>query len=134
MKATRRSLSLRVVLALSCLIIISQSCGFRQRDEIIAGVSVPIPRGMSTAADQRAEVTLPGFGGGQAAYRGRVAPEEIIAFYQRELPARGWRPNASLVTKGGALAYSKENKSVLIMVAKHDGDTILTVIVGGPGL
>jgi hypothetical protein len=86
---------------------------------------------MSRAADQRAEVTLPGFGGGQAAFGGRVTPDEILAFYQRELPARGWRPNASLVTKGGVLAYSRENKSVLIMVGEKGSDTILTIIAGG---
>ena len=106
-------------------------CSVEQRDEVIAGVTVPIPGGMSKAEDQRVELSIPGFGAAQVAYRGRVAPDKIVAFYQKEMPARGWKPNASLVTRGGLLAYSKDGKSVLLMVGESGSDTTLSVIVGG---
>ena len=106
-------------------------CAIEQRDEVIAGATIPIPRGMSKAKDQRAELTVPGFGGEQVAYRGSTEPEEIIEFYKKEMPLRGWRPNASIVTRGGLLAYTKENKSVLITVSKSSGDTTLAVTVAG---
>lgn len=106
-------------------------CGIGQRDEVIAGVTIPIPGGMSKAEDQRIELSVPGFGAAQVAYRGKVAPDKIVAFYQKEMPARGWKPNASLVTRGGLLAYSRDNKNVLIMVGQSGSDTTLSVIVGG---
>ena len=105
-------------------------CAMGPRDEIIAGVAIPIPGGMSQAQDQRIELTIPGFGAGQAAYRGSVSPDEIVDFYQREMPARGWRSNASLVTQGGLLAYSKDSRSVLILVGRSESSTTLAVTVG----
>lgn len=106
-------------------------CSIGQRDEVIAGVTVPIPGGMSRTTDQRMELTLPGFGGGQVVYKGRPDPDEIITFYQTEMPLRGWRPNASLVTRGGLLAYTKDGTTVLIAVSQNGGDTTLGVTVGG---
>jgi len=108
-------------------------CSIPPRDEVVAGVTIPIPGGMSRTADQRVEISLAGFGGGHVAYRGSAEPEEIVTFYQTEMPARGWKPNASLVTQGGLLAYSKDNKSVLIMVSKSSYDTTLAIIVGTKG-
>ena len=114
------------------LVVLSVGCA-EQRDEVIAGVAVPIPRGMSKDKDQKAELTVPGFGGEQVVYHGSTDPEEVITFYKKEMPLRGWKPNASLVTRGGLLAYSKENKSVLITVSKSGSDTSLAVLVAGTG-
>lgn len=108
-------------------------CAIEQRDEVVAGVTIPIPGGMSKSTEQRLELTLPGFEGGQVTYRGRVDPNEIVTFYQKELPARGWKPNASLVTRGGILAYTKDNRSVLVMTGTSDGYTTLSVMVGAMG-
>ena len=108
-------------------------CAIEQRDEIVAGVTIPIPGGMSKAANERLEVALPGFGGGKVAYRGNVDPDEVVTFYQREMPARGWKSNASLVTRGGMLAYTKENRSVLIIVSSADRATTLGIVVGSTG-
>ena len=104
-----------------------------QRDEVIAGVVMPIPRGMSKTKEQRIQLSLPGYGGGQETYRGRVDVSEIIAFYQKEMPARGWKANATLVTQGGMLAYTKDNRAVLIRVGTSGGDTTLAILVGTQG-
>jgi hypothetical protein len=120
------------LIALFCSLSLA-GCAIEQRDEVVAGVTIPIPGGMSRATDDRVEVALPGFGGGKVTYRGNVDPEEIVAFYQREMPARGWRSNASLVTRGGMLAYTKENRSVLIIVSSADRDTTLGIVVGSLG-
>ncbi|MGH7772085.1 MAG: hypothetical protein ACREQA_07575 [Candidatus Binatia bacterium] len=121
-----RLLSIPLFLALSLM-----GCAIEQRDEVIGGATVPIPRGMSKAKEQKAELIVPGFGGEQVAYRGSTDPEEIIEFYKKEMPLRGWRPNAAIVTRGGLLAYTKENKSVLITVSKSGSDTTLAVTVAG---
>lgn len=105
-------------------------CAIEQRDEIVAGVAIPIPGGMSKAANERLEVIVPGFGGAKVAYRGNVDPDEVLAFYQKELPARGWKSNASLVTRGGVLAYTKDNKNLLITVSPSGGATTLGIVVG----
>lgn len=109
-------------------------CALDQRDEIIGGITLPIPGGMSRAEDQTIELTVPGFEGGQAVYRGSVAPKEIVGFYKEEMAARGWKPNASLVIQGGYLAYSKDDKSVLITVGKSGRDTSLAILVGTTAL
>ncbi len=101
-----------------------------ERNEVIAGVIIPIPRGMNKSTEQRAELTLPGIGGGEVTYQGYVDPREIISYYQYEMLARDWSSRASLVTEGGALAYTKDNRSVLIRVGASGGVTTLDIIVG----
>lgn len=124
-------LHIRLVLMLFLVGLSPSSCSIGEQEEVIAGVTIPIPRGMSKATDQRVELTLPGFGGGTVSFRGSTDPNKIIGFYEKEMPGRGWKPNASLVSRGGVLAYSKDNKSVIIMVGKSEGQTSLSVTVGG---
>lgn len=130
MQKTHRAYLVHALPLCLFLLAVLAGCALDQRDEVIGGVALPIPRGMSKAGDQTIELTIPGFEGGQAAYQGRVAPEEIVGFYRREMPARGWTPNASLVSQGGFLAYSKDNRSVLITVANNSGGTRLAILVG----
>lgn len=101
-----------------------------QTNEVIAGVSIPIPPGMNRTTDQRIEMTVPGFKGGQEAYQGGVDPNEVITFYQKQMPLDGWNPYASLVTGGGLLVYTRRNQSVLIMVEESNGETTLAIMVG----
>lgn len=101
-----------------------------QTNEVIAGVSIPIPPGMNRTTDQRIEMTVPGFKGGQKAYQGGVDPSEVITFYQKRMPLDGWNPFASLVTGGGLLVYTRNNQSVLIMVEESNGETTLAIMVG----
>ena len=103
------------------------------RDEIVAGVAIPIPGGMKKAPEEKMELNFPGFSGGRAAFRGGVPADEIVEFYKKEMAARGWRANASLVTHGGMLAFSRDGKNVLIMIS-GGGDTTLHVVVGNAGL
>lgn len=100
-------------------------------EETIAGVQVPIPRGVTKSPQQGIQLALPGFGGAQVAYEGNVEPETLLAFYQKEMPKRGWQPAAGIVIKGGMLSYTKEGKAVMIIVGPKDGKTMLTIMVGG---
>lgn len=100
-------------------------------EETIAGVQVPIPRGVTKSPEQGIQLTLPGFGGAQVSYEGNLEPEKIMDFYKKEMPARGWQAAAGILTKGGMLSYTKEGKAVVIMVGPKDGQTALTIMVGG---
>jgi hypothetical protein len=86
---------------------------------------------MTKSQDKGIEVSLPGFGGAQATYQGKVEPEKVIDFYRKEMPARGWQPGLGLVSQGGMLTYVNETTTVIIAVAKTDGGTSMTITAGG---
>jgi hypothetical protein len=113
-------------------IVLLNSCG-GSYEETVGGVRVPIPSGMKKSQDNGVEISLPGFGGGQASFQGNLDPDKVIEFYKKEMAARGWNPNMTLVSRGGMLAYTKEGKSVLVVVGKSDGTTALRITVGGTG-
>ena len=102
-------------------------------EETVAGVKVPVPSAMKKSQGNGVEISLPGFGGGQVAFQGKMDPDKVIEFYRKEMPQRGWSPSISLLSRGGMLAYTKENKSVLVTVGKSESTTILTITVGGAG-
>ena len=103
------------------------------REETIGETTIPIPGGMERVEGGKIELALPGFGGGRAVYQGRVRPEEVVKFYQTAMPERGWKENASIVSQGGALAFSKEGRSVVITVGSVDRGATLDIIVGKLG-
>ena len=102
-------------------------------EETVAGVKIPIPSGMKKSQTKGIELSLPGFGGAQTSFQGNLEPDKIIDFYKKEMPNRGWRPNMELTSKGGMLTYTKENKTVVVMVTKGDGGSSLSIMVGGTG-
>src|ERR1700746_285835 len=102
-------------------------------EETVAGIKVPIPNAMKKSQSNGIEISLPGFGGGQASFQGNMDPDKVIEFYKKEMADRGWTPNLSLVSRGGMLAYTKEGKSVLVTVGKSEATTTLTITVGGGG-
>jgi hypothetical protein len=110
--------------------VILSGCG-GSYEETIGGVRLPIPAGMTKSPRQGIELALPGFGGAQVSYEGGVDPEKIVAFYKKEMPARGWQPAAGILSKGGMLSYTKEGKAVVVMVGAKDGGTALALMVGG---
>lgn len=112
------------------LVIVASGCG-GSYDETIAGVAVPVPKGMTRSSEKPAEISLLGFGAGQASYQGTMETDKIVDFYKKEMPARGWQTNMNLRSGGAMLAYSKEGKTLLIGVGKQDGKTILSLTVGG---
>lgn len=57
--------------------------------------------------------------------------EEVVEFYRNEMAARGWQPNMNLRGGGAMLAYSKEGKTLLIGIGQQQGETQLTLTVGG---
>jgi hypothetical protein len=86
---------------------------------------------MTRSQESGIEVSLPGFGGAQATYQGKLAPETVIDFYRKEMTARGWQPSLGLVSKGGMLTYVKNSTTVIITVGKTDNGTGMTIIAGG---
>jgi hypothetical protein len=105
----------------------------RSYEEKVAGVEVPIPRGMRKSDGQGLEVALLGFGGGQTSFRGRLDARKVIDFYEKEMPSRGWQPNVGVTSKGGMLTYAKDNRTVIIMVGQSNDLTDMTITVGGTG-
>ena len=109
---------------------LSTGCG-GSYDETIAGVSFPVPKAMTRSAEKPVEMSLFGFGAGQATFDGDMEPEKIVEFYKKEMPTRGWRPNLNLRSGGAMLAYSKEGKTLLVGVGKQNAKTNLTLTVSG---
>jgi hypothetical protein len=122
--------SLRLTVWLLWLTLSTSSCG-GSYEETVGGVKIPIPGGMTKSQGQGIELSLPGFGGAQAAYQGKVDPDKVIEFYKREMPARGWKPSIGLLSKGGMLSYVNESTTVIVMVGKTDSGTSMTIIAGG---
>lgn len=105
----------------------------RSYDETISGVVVPVPTAMAKSSDKPAEMSILGFGAGQASFHGDMSVEKIVEFYKKELPARGWQPNLNIQSGGALLAYSKDGKSLLINAGKENDKTILSLTVMGVG-
>ena len=122
----------RVLLIIAFLALLALGCG-RSYEESVAGVRVPIPSGMKKSQTKGIELSLPGFGGAQTSFQGNLEPINIIEFYKKEMPSRGWQPNIELTSKGGMLTYTKENQTVVVMVTKIDGGSSLSITVGGTG-
>lgn len=132
MHDTNKSRRPRFAVALCFLASMIAACG-GTRDETVAGVAVPVPSAMERVAGQGVELSIPGFGGGQASFQGNITPEKIIEFYKKEMPARGWQPGTSLLSRGGMLGYAKEGKNLLVAVSAQDGKTTLNVMVSNTG-
>jgi hypothetical protein len=122
-------LSLSLFLSVA-LLSFSAGCG-GSHDQTIAGVKVPVPKAMTKSTEKPVEVSLLGFGAGQASFSGNMDPEKLVEFYKQEMPARGWQSNMNLRSGGAMLAYSKEGKTLLIGIGQQEGRTNLTLTVGG---
>ena len=114
---------------LICLIVATSSCG--PHEETIGSVKIPIPAGMTRSQESGIEVSLLGFGGAQASYQGKLAPEKVIDFYRTEMTARDWKPSFGLLSKGGMLTYVKDSTTVIITIGKTDAGTHVTITAGG---
>jgi hypothetical protein len=120
------------ILLLLAMILIFAGCN-KPYDEKIGGVEIPIPREMKKSDGAGVEVALLGFGGGQSSFRGQLEPGKVIEFYEKEMPSRGWQPNAGVLSKGAMLTYAKDNRTVIIMVGGNNDASTMTVTVGGTG-
>jgi hypothetical protein len=105
--------------------------GCQQRNEVIAGVEVPIPAKMTKNPDKVFD-PIPGFQDGQVSYQGQVTPKEIFTFYQEVMAAKGWQPTARFAgNEQNSIGYAKGNRLVLVRYNENpDGTTVLTVMVG----
>ena len=126
------SINYRFSLPVLLLFILASSCA-GSRDETISGVTVPVPSVMKKSAEKPLEVSILGFGAGQASFHGNMESAELVEFYKKELPARGWQENMKLLSGGAMLAYSKDGKTLLIGISRQDKDTVLSLTVGGVG-
>ena len=130
MRPTARPSAHKSPVLLLLALILASACA-RSYDETIAGAVVPVPAAMKRTGERPAEVSLLGFGAGQATFVGDMDTDKIVEFYKKELPARGWQPSMNLRSGGALLAYSKEGKTLLIGVDRQNGDSRLSVTVGG---
>ena len=112
-----------------CMAVMLAGCD-GSHDETVGGLQVPIPGGMTKSEEKGVELSIPGFGGAQASYRGKLEPNQVVDFYKKEMPARGWKPSIGVLSQGGMLTYAKESKSLIVMVGKSNGDTNMTITVG----
>ena len=112
-----------------CMAVMLAGCD-GSHDETVGGLQVPIPGGMTKSEEKGVELSIPGFGGAQASYRGKLEPNQVVDFYKKEMPARGWKPSIGVLLQGGMLTYAKEGKSLIVMVGKSNGDTNMTITVG----
>ena len=132
MRYRSNSIHFHFSLSVLSLFILASSCA-TSRDETIGGVTVPVPSAMKKSAEKPLEVSILGFGAGQATFHGNMESAELVEFYKKELPARGWQENMKLLSGGAMLAYSKDGKTLLIGISKQDKDTVLSLTVGGVG-
>jgi hypothetical protein len=119
-----------VMLSLPCIIFLIIT-GCQQRNEVIAGIEVPIPAKMTKNPDKVFD-PIPEFKDGQVSYQGKVRPKEIFDFYQEVMAAKGWQPTARFAgNEQNSIGYTKGNRLVLVRYNENpDGITVLTVMVG----
>jgi hypothetical protein len=117
--------------ALMSVLIIS-GCGGAY-EETISGVQVPVPKAMTKSTEKPVEMSILGFGAGQASFHGNMETDKLIEFYKKEMAARGWQPNLNIQSGGAMLAFTKEGKTLLVAIDKPDKETRLTLTVGGVG-
>lgn len=106
------------------------SCG-GSHEETISGVTVPVPRGLTRTTDEPAELSIFGVSTGSASFVGKPEVVDVVAFYKKEMAARGWRPHMNLLSGAAMLAYTKNGQSILISIDRHDNETRVTLTVSG---
>src|SRR4029453_8002980 len=130
LKKPQHSSLQRLVLWLPCILLLIIT-GCQKRNEVIAGVEVPIPEKMTKNPDKVFD-PIPGFQDGQVSYQGKVTPKEIFNFYQEVMAAKGWQPTARFAgDQQDSIGYTKGNPLVLVKYNPNpDGTTVLTIMVG----
>jgi hypothetical protein len=120
----------RLVLWVPCVVLLITT-GCQKRNEVIAGLEIPIPEKMTKNPDKVFD-PIPGFQDGQASYQGKVTPKEIFNFYQEVMAAKGWQPTARFAgDQQDSIGYTKGNRLVLVKYNENpDGTTVLTIMVG----
>jgi hypothetical protein len=111
------------------LLLITTGC--QKRNEVIAGLEIPIPEKMTKNPDKVFD-PIPGFQDGQASYQGKVTTKEIFNFYQEVMAAKGWQPTSRFAgNEQNSIAYTKGNRLLLVKYNENpDGTTVLTLMVG----
>ena len=102
-----------------------------KRNEVIAGLEIPIPEKMTKNPDKVFD-PIPEFQRWSSSYQGKVTPKEIFNFYQEVMAAKGWQPTARFAgNQQDSIGYTKGNRLVLVKYnANPDGTTVLTLMVG----
>ena len=123
--------SLHRVLLWMPFIVLLITTGCQKRNEVIAGLEIPIPEKMTKNPDKVFD-PVPGFQDGQASYQGKVTAKEIFNFYQEVMAAKGWQPTARFAgDEQNSIGYTKGNRLVLVKSNENpDGTTVLTIMVG----
>ena len=130
LKKSKYSSLQRWMLWVPCILLLITT-GCQKRNEVIAGLEIPIPEKMTKNPDKVFD-PIPGFQDGQASYQGKVTPKEIFNFYQEVMAAKGWQPTSRFAgNQQDSIAYTKGNRLVLVKYNENpDGITVLTLMVG----
>jgi hypothetical protein len=131
MRKKSKHSSLQRVLLWMPIIALLITTGCQKRNEVIAGLEIPIPEKMTKNPDKVFD-PIPGFQDGQASYQGKVTPKEIFDFYQEVMAAKGWQPTARFAgNEQDSIGYTKGNRLLLVKYNENpDGTTVLTLMVG----
>ena len=124
--------TIRSTIAVMVFSLLLSACG-GSRDETISGVMIPVPSAMKKGSEKPVELSFLGLGAGQVTFHGNMETDKLIEFYKKEMVSRGWQPSMNLLSGGAMLAYSKDNKSVMIGIGKQNNETVLSLTVGGVG-
>ena len=62
-------------------------------------------------------------------YQGRADFEDILAFYQVQIPAHGWRPAGNPAADGPIQSYAKGPESLQVSVSSAGGVATITVVI-----
>ena len=130
LKKLKYSSPQRVLLWMPFIVLLITT-GCQKRNEVIAGLEIPIPEKMTKNPDKVFD-PIPGFQDGQASYQGKVTPKEIFTFYQEVMAAKGWQPTARFAgNQEDSIGYTKGNRLLLVKYNQNpDGTTVLTIMVG----
>src|SRR5207237_10387465 len=86
-----------------CMAVMLAGCD-GSHDETVGGLQVPIPGGMTKSEEKGVELSIPGFGGAQAWYRGKLEPNQVVDFSQKEMPAGACNTSIGARLQGGRLS------------------------------
>lgn len=99
-------------------------------------ITIQPPAGCSAAASKypmmpdATEVTTMG---GMVSYKSASSFEDVLKFYQEQMPAKGWSESGEqFITEDSAwLTYTKDKSSVSISLSVEEGGTVAVLILEG---
>ena len=83
---------------------------------------VPVPSRSSSSFDGYARTVT-------HVYQGRADFEDILAFYQTQIPEHGWQPAGNPAANGPIQSYAKGPEALQVSVSSAGGVATITVVI-----